>query len=211
MRVSQIWLSLALKFRGTFDRPAQRILIDSQIHMCLSNSTRLHDIFAARKMDIVALLPGEWNTFPSVVDGLTIVAVWMVFIMIWTWYGHGLHRVPGPFFASISSFWKWNIIRKEEMPWRNTLLHQKYGPLVRIGPNHISASSPEAMRAIHIDKRGLKKVHISLSGNNSCQLVPLKVYANKNSHQCMIFCNHHLTVRHYIIFSLHKTRNTTVC
>ncbi|PQE04983.1 cytochrome P450 oxidoreductase protein [Rutstroemia sp. NJR-2017a BBW] len=31
-------------------------------------------------------------------------------------------------------------------------LHPKHGPLVRVGPNHISASSPEALRIIHVEK-----------------------------------------------------------
>jgi hypothetical protein len=73
---------------------------------------------------------------------------------------HGLNKVPGPFLASISSFWKWNIVRQEQMPFRNTELHEKYGPVVRIGPNHVSASSAESISVVHRHggKTGFTKV-----------------------------------------------------
>jgi hypothetical protein len=72
----------------------------------------------------------------------------------------GLNKVPGPFLASISSFWKWNIVRQEQMPFRNTELHEKYGPVVRIGPNHVSASSAESISVVHRHggKTGFTKV-----------------------------------------------------
>ncbi|KAI1495958.1 cytochrome P450 [Biscogniauxia marginata] len=64
-------------------------------------------------------------------------------------YYHGLNKIPGPFLASLTSLWKWNVVRREQMPFVNTALHDKYGPLVRIGPNHVSASSAESIQVIH--------------------------------------------------------------
>ena len=49
------------------------------------------------------------------------------------------------------------MVWREDMPRRNTLLHEKFGPLVRIGPNHVSASSAEALQAVHRAKTGLNK------------------------------------------------------
>ncbi|MCJ1237848.1 hypothetical protein MMC14_005835 [Varicellaria rhodocarpa] len=46
------------------------------------------------------------------------------------------------------------------MPRRNALLHQKFGPLVRIGPNHVSASSEDAVQVIHRAKTGFNKSSI---------------------------------------------------
>jgi hypothetical protein len=80
-----------------------------------------------------------------------------IYHLVWNRYHGGLHRVPGPFLASISSFWKWYTVWQEDMPWRSIDLHRKHGPLVRIGPNHISASSPEALRIIHVENRGFQK------------------------------------------------------
>jgi hypothetical protein len=69
--------------------------------------------------------------------------------LIRTRYYHGLNKIPGPFLASITSLWKWNVVLKEKMNVVNTELHEKYGSLVRIGPNHVSASSVESIQVIH--------------------------------------------------------------
>ena len=37
-------------------------------------------------------------------------------------------------------------------------LHKKYGPLVRIGPNHVSVSDPKAINIIYGLKTGFTKV-----------------------------------------------------
>lgn len=75
-----------------------------------------------------------------------------------TYYYHGLNKIPGPLMAKFTSLWKWNIVRQEQMPFVNTKLHEIYGPLVRIGPNHVSASSSEAIQVVHRSKSGFTKV-----------------------------------------------------
>ncbi|CAJ2510128.1 Uu.00g060280.m01.CDS01 [Anthostomella pinea] len=88
----------------------------------------------------------------------TIVILTIAFLsLIRTRYYHRLNRVPGPFLASLTSLWKWNAVRREKMAFINAELHEKYGPLVRIGPNHISASSAESIRVIHRSKNGFTK------------------------------------------------------
>ncbi|KAI3319254.1 cytochrome P450 [Xylariaceae sp. AK1471] len=61
---------------------------------------------------------------------------------------HRLRHIPGPFFASFSYFRigsaSWN--GKQYEIQRD--LGQKYGPLVRIGPNDLSTDDPEIMRRI---------------------------------------------------------------
>lgn len=91
---------------------------------------------------------------------ISIILSWLT----WTRYHNGLHAIPGPLLASVSSYWKFNAIWCEDMPQRNTLLHEKYGPLVRIGPNHVSASSAEALQAIYRARSGfLKAIPFPLS------------------------------------------------
>ncbi|PGH33547.1 hypothetical protein GX50_03619 [[Emmonsia] crescens] len=68
---------------------------------------------------------------------------------IWTRYHRGLRNVPGPFVASFSNLWKIYRVLKKDMIWRNIEVHEKYGPLVRIGPNHVSASDPCALKTIY--------------------------------------------------------------
>ncbi|KAI0193057.1 hypothetical protein EV127DRAFT_425616 [Xylaria flabelliformis] len=46
------------------------------------------------------------------------------------------------------------------MPFKNTELHEKHGPLVKIGPNHISASSVESIQVVHRSRSGFAKVSL---------------------------------------------------
>ncbi|KAI1751875.1 cytochrome P450 [Xylaria castorea] len=46
------------------------------------------------------------------------------------------------------------------MPSINSELHEKHGPLVRIGPNHVSASSAESIQVVHRSKSGFTKSSI---------------------------------------------------
>lgn len=90
---------------------------------------------------------------------LTLLSIaFLVSYLAFNRYTHGLRRIPGPFLASITSLWKLHAVWREEWPWLNVDLHEKYGPLVRIGPKHVSASTPEALNAVYIQKKGFRKV-----------------------------------------------------
>lgn len=55
-------------------------------------------------------------------------------------YRWGLRNVPGPFLASISDLDRiWSCASGLQMNY-HLQLHEKYGPLVRIGPKHVSFS-----------------------------------------------------------------------
>ncbi|EGC43398.1 cytochrome P450 oxidoreductase [Histoplasma capsulatum var. duboisii H88] len=86
-------------------------------------------------------------------DNLQTYSIFVAFLFfiscIWTRYSPGLRNVPGPFVASFSNLWKIYRVLKKDMAWRNIEVHEKYGPLVRIGPNHVSASDPEALKTIY--------------------------------------------------------------
>ena len=85
-------------------------------------------------------------------------ALYLSFRMIWTRYGSDLRAIPGPFSASFSNLWKVLAVYKEEMPQRNIAVHRKYGPVVRIGPKHVSFSSSEALQIIHGSRQAYPKV-----------------------------------------------------
>ena len=85
-------------------------------------------------------------------------ALWLSFQMIWTRYSSGLSAIPGPFSASFSNLWKVLAVYKDEMPPRNIAVHRKYGPVVRIGPKHVSFSSPGALQIIHGSRQAYPKV-----------------------------------------------------
>ncbi|KAI0391871.1 cytochrome P450 oxidoreductase [Xylariaceae sp. FL0594] len=60
--------------------------------------------------------------------------------------------IPGPFVASFCNLWKIAAIYREDMPGWNISAHKRYGPVVRIGPNHVSFSSPEAFQRIYCSR-----------------------------------------------------------
>lgn len=70
----------------------------------------------------------------------------------------GLAKVPGPFLASFSSLWKLQAVWKRNMHRENIRVHEDYGPIVRIGPNHVSLSDPQSMRAIYGVQTVFRKV-----------------------------------------------------
>lgn len=67
-----------------------------------------------------------------------------------------LASIPGPRAAAMSDSWlKWHTIRLQ----RTTVIHnalQRYGPVVRIGPNKIALSSPVDVRRIYSSESFLK-------------------------------------------------------
>lgn len=60
-----------------------------------------------------------------------------------------LRKVPGPFLASVTKLW---IVKKQlgfQRPLVDLDLHKKYGPIVRIAPNEVLISSPQAFRKVY--------------------------------------------------------------
>ncbi|KAF7862479.1 hypothetical protein EAF04_007352 [Stromatinia cepivora] len=77
--------------------------------------------------------------------------------LLHTRYYRGLHKVPGPFLASISNVWKVSALYRGTMPQENIAVHAKFGPVVRIGPHHVSFASPEALQVIHSSRNAFAK------------------------------------------------------
>ncbi|PVH92510.1 cytochrome P450 [Periconia macrospinosa] len=52
---------------------------------------------------------------------------------------HPLARVPGPKLAALSTLYEiyYDLVQKGQLPWQLKRLHERYGPLVRIGPNEV--------------------------------------------------------------------------
>jgi hypothetical protein len=63
-------------------------------------------------------------------------------------YASPLRQYPGPFLASITRLWKVKSTASGRTHLDHIALHRKYGPVVRIAPNEVSISSPEAARTL---------------------------------------------------------------
>jgi len=108
------------------------------------------------KMDGLSTVQAIWPDWhPHTLDlALLIVAVFIAS----RYFQHGLARVPGPLLASITPAWRLLAVWKEDMPRRSIALHKQYGPVVRIGPKHVSVSSPEALQLVYGFKTAFAKV-----------------------------------------------------
>jgi hypothetical protein len=51
-----------------------------------------------------------------------------------------LRKIPGPILARFSGLYRLNLVHKGNAPQNYRFLHEEYGPIVRVGPNHVSIS-----------------------------------------------------------------------
>jgi len=77
--------------------------------------------------------------------------------IVYNLFFHPLRRYPGPFLASISRLWSrignFHGCKSE----RIHAAHEKYGPIVRVGPNELSFANPAAVRDIYTSKSFVKE------------------------------------------------------
>lgn len=72
-------------------------------------------------------------------------------------YITSLNRYPGPFLASGSRLYSVYTTWQGQTHNHHIALHEKYGPIVRIQPNQLSFSSPEAARQVLSPGKGFRK------------------------------------------------------
>ncbi|KEF50973.1 uncharacterized protein A1O9_12971 [Exophiala aquamarina CBS 119918] len=64
-------------------------------------------------------------------------------------FGYGISRIPGPFLASYTDLWRFFLVWGGRAELTHIKLHEKYGPLVRIGPKNVSVSDSGAVKLIY--------------------------------------------------------------
>jgi len=74
-------------------------------------------------------------------------------------YVSPLRRYPGPFLASGTRLYSLILTARGRTHEEHVALHRKYGPIVRIQPNQLSFSSPEAARQILSPGKGFHKTN----------------------------------------------------
>lgn len=101
----------------------------------------------------------------SVVDGLVLLAsTGLILILIqffatiiYRLFFHPLARFPGPKLNAISSLPGIYALLRGRLPLENKLLHDKYGPVVRVSPNELAFNSAQAWEDIYGFKTGGRK------------------------------------------------------
>ena len=88
-----------------------------------------------------------------------IPALLVLWILRFIYNYNRLRSIPGPFLAGITDVWRW-AQQNQKTFYGNVLtdLHRKYGTAVRIGPNLVSFSDPDAIPVIYGAKPIFRKV-----------------------------------------------------
>ncbi|CAG8953710.1 hypothetical protein HYFRA_00006599 [Hymenoscyphus fraxineus] len=103
-------------------------------------------------MDYLSAINGVIHVPPlhSVLKALFVAwAVYFFFDCVYSIYFHPLRHFPGPFWASISNFWKLYIAITKESHIRGIKYHEKYGPVIRVAPNLLVFNDPMLLPTVY--------------------------------------------------------------
>ncbi|KAI9370285.1 cytochrome P450 [Aspergillus egyptiacus] len=95
----------------------------------------------------------------AVIGLATYWIVWIVYARTF----HPLAKFPGPFWASITRIWTVLHVLPGDAEKRQRQLHAKYGPVVRIAPNELITSDPEAINTLYGTKSSTMKTDFYLA------------------------------------------------
>ncbi|KAL3422991.1 Trichodiene oxygenase 7 [Phlyctema vagabunda] len=88
---------------------------------------------------------------------VTIFATWLIGRISWRLFFHPLARFPGPKLAAATHWYEgyYDIVKKGQYTFEIGKMHQKYGPIVRIGPDELHILDAEYYERLY-DKTNLK-------------------------------------------------------
>jgi hypothetical protein len=92
-----------------------------------------------------------------------VVAVVVVAYFLRNYFNHGLNKYPGPFLAKFTDFWRFLDVKNGRPDTTQLRLHRQHGDVVRLGPNCLSFSNPEAIKTIYGLNKGFYKARHQLS------------------------------------------------
>ena len=84
-------------------------------------------------------------------------ALYLVACIIYNTFLHPFSDFPGPPLARVSKVWSRYGNLKGRKSHRIHAAHRKYGPVIRVAPNELSFSSPEAVRDIYTNDAFVKE------------------------------------------------------
>lgn len=74
---------------------------------------------------------------------------WILFTIIYNLFFHPLRNIPGPLLHRASIIpWSIQILRGTQM-FETQKMHDRYGPIVRLSPNHVAFTDPRAWKGIY--------------------------------------------------------------
>lgn len=91
---------------------------------------------------------------------LPLIGVALLLSCLQARYSRGLNKFPGPYLASFTDLWKLWYAGQNSTTENSVYIdvHEKYGEVVRIGPNSLSFAHPQAIQEIYGTKGSQQKV-----------------------------------------------------
>jgi benzoate 4-monooxygenase len=86
---------------------------------------------------------------PALAFCLTGIVTFGLIYVVYQRFFSPLARVPGPFWASLTPFWKLTSFKRGDFHETILTLHRRYGPIVRIAPTEVIISDRSAIREIY--------------------------------------------------------------
>ncbi|KAJ5519539.1 hypothetical protein N7453_001961 [Penicillium expansum] len=90
--------------------------------------------------------------------GILIQGAIIITFLVWRfliWFK--LRHIPGPFLATLSNFTRMTWVKTKKAHLIHQKAHQKYGDVVRLGPNMVAISDPGAIPTIYPMRKGFVK------------------------------------------------------
>jgi hypothetical protein len=100
---------------------------------------------------------GDLTTTQILQFAVSVPFGYFLLIAVYRRYFHPLAKYPGPFLASITRWWMVTEIWSGKHEEHIRELHKKLGPIVRIAPNEVAISDPQAVKVIYSTGGGFTK------------------------------------------------------
>ncbi|PMD48197.1 cytochrome P450 [Hyaloscypha variabilis F] len=104
-----------------------------------------------------SIFPTQSLTGFVVVSLVLMIATYFICLIVYRVYFHPLAKYPGPFLAKITDFYSVYHAWKGDRHIDFYLCHEKYGAIVRYGPNRLAFNTSTALHTIHSPKANVEK------------------------------------------------------
>ena len=84
------------------------------------------------------------------------------------YFRRGLRNLPGPFFARFSGLYRLSLVTKGDAPRQYRNVHERYGLVVRVGPNHVSIADPTLIPVIYGINNNYLKTRFYSTSQSPC-------------------------------------------
>ncbi|EAU89384.1 cytochrome P450 monooxygenase pc-bph [Coprinopsis cinerea okayama7 len=115
-----------------------------------------HHEFALPSLDLLSL-PQRLLSNPRLLAEIVLAGFLLVHLVPYFVDTKKIRHYPGPFLAKFSDAWLGWVSKNGHRSEVVHEMHKKYGPIVRIAPNHVSIADPEALGIIYAHGNGALK------------------------------------------------------